>query len=287
VLLGDATKICACFQYFDVVTLIEVIEHLHQHDLYNLVEHVFGQIRPRLVIVTTPNADFNVLFSTMINGQFRHSDHKFEFTRKEFSSWSEQITRNFNYQVEYHGVGDAPLYAQDRQIGPCTQIAIFKRNIIEDRAQLVSSEFSQRLSRCCSHELVQFIDYPYGISKVCQTHEQIRYILDMFRLTAIERARLGDNDDQQCYGTRPLTIARQTLLSHPRLTNLKITTEQLKRIIDSTGYRMFDDDHVILSDDSSIVTNDDYDNNNESSPICSYDSIEFQQQSHPSEECWD
>lgn len=48
--------------------------------------NIFGYIRPLVVAVTTPNADFNVLFSKMGNS-FRHWDHKFEWTREQFEDW--------------------------------------------------------------------------------------------------------------------------------------------------------------------------------------------------------
>ena len=46
---------------------------------------VFGKMKPELVVMTTPNAEFNVLFPGCSG--FRHWDHKFEWTRTEFQSW--------------------------------------------------------------------------------------------------------------------------------------------------------------------------------------------------------
>jgi hypothetical protein len=37
-------------------------------------------MRPKLVVVTTPNAEYNTLFPDF-EGPFRHWDHKFEWTR--------------------------------------------------------------------------------------------------------------------------------------------------------------------------------------------------------------
>lgn len=61
------------------------IEHLHDHVLSRVPFNIFGYIRPKLVIVTTPNAEFNVLFPDF--NRFRHPDHKFEWTRKQFEDW--------------------------------------------------------------------------------------------------------------------------------------------------------------------------------------------------------
>lgn len=48
-------------------------------------EVLLGQLSPKVAIVTTPNADFNVLFPNLEG--FRHWDHKFEWTREEFQEW--------------------------------------------------------------------------------------------------------------------------------------------------------------------------------------------------------
>lgn len=61
------------------------VEHLYPEPLTNLPYNIFGFIRPKVAIVTTPNADFNVLFGKMSG--FRHWDHKFEWTRQEFQDW--------------------------------------------------------------------------------------------------------------------------------------------------------------------------------------------------------
>ena len=254
-ILGDATRTCPCFHHFDVVTLIEVIEHLYLNDLNNLVEHVFGHMRPRLVIVTTPNADFNVLFPTMISGQFRHADHKFEFSRPEFQNWSSQIVQKYMYKVEFHGVGEAPLHEQYRNIGTCTQIAVFHRLDDNHRHLLSSSEFSQRLSQCQQHELLFFIDYPFGITKTNELQDQIRYILNMYRLMAMEKARLGHDEDPNTHDHLWLTIPSDTLLNHPRLKQLNITSKELKSIVETMGYKILDNNRIVLPNDNSHEDN--------------------------------
>ena len=283
--IGDATKICHCFQHFDVVTLIEVIEHLHLSDLENLVKHVFGYIRPRLVIVTTPNADFNVLFPIMTCGQFRHADHKFEFTRQEFQSWAQNIALTYGYLTEFNGVGQAPLNEQHRNIGTCTQIAIFHRQNDTIKTILTSNEFYQRLSYCNNHELISFIDYPYGVKKPTEIHEQIRYILEMYRLMAEDKARHGECDSD----TLPLTISCQTLINHPRLIYLKMTIEELKKIIENVGYKMLDDHQIILSEDPLTCSHNDRhkNENNQYETGSPNEVVESNYQHHQNKECWD
>ena len=41
---------------------------------------VFGRVRPRVAVFTTPNREFNPLFADF-PGPFRHWDHRFEWTR--------------------------------------------------------------------------------------------------------------------------------------------------------------------------------------------------------------
>ena len=61
------------------------VEHLQDAELSLLPKAIFGQIAPWLVLMTTPNVEFNVLFSNLTG--FRHPDHKFEWTRKQFADW--------------------------------------------------------------------------------------------------------------------------------------------------------------------------------------------------------
>ncbi len=61
------------------------IEHLDPDVLEKVPQSVFGVLQPRTVIITTPNADYNVLFPGFTG--FRHYDHRFEWTRKQFRAW--------------------------------------------------------------------------------------------------------------------------------------------------------------------------------------------------------
>lgn len=71
----------------DAVVAIEMIEHMLPHDLDRLVHTVFGFIKPWIVIFTTPNADFNVLFKALEKNGLRRWDHLFEWTREQFHDW--------------------------------------------------------------------------------------------------------------------------------------------------------------------------------------------------------
>jgi len=62
---------------FDAATVVEVIEHLDAPRLAAFERVVFECAKPRTVIVTTPNVEYNVRFETLPAGKFRHKDHRF------------------------------------------------------------------------------------------------------------------------------------------------------------------------------------------------------------------
>ena len=108
-------------QGFDLATVVEVIEHLDVARLRAFERVLFEQAHPKAVLVTTPNAEFNVKFDTLPAGQFRHPDHRFEWTRDEFKTWANTIADRFGYAARFDGIGEA-----DAALGAPTQIAIFE-----------------------------------------------------------------------------------------------------------------------------------------------------------------
>jgi 3' terminal RNA ribose 2'-O-methyltransferase Hen1 len=104
----------------DAAVLMEVIEHLDAERLPALERVVFGFAAPAMVIVTTPNAEYNPYFETLPADAKRHPDHRFEWTRAEFRSWAEQTARAHRYQVGFRPVGPEHPVA-----GPPTQLAVF------------------------------------------------------------------------------------------------------------------------------------------------------------------
>ena len=106
----------------DVATIIEVIEHLDVERLDVFARVVFGDAAPQAVIVTTPNSEYNVHFERLPEGQFRHADHRFEWTRAEFTEWSENICALYGYSASFESIGP-----EHEDTGPPTQMAIFSR----------------------------------------------------------------------------------------------------------------------------------------------------------------
>lgn len=113
-----------CTKGFDLVTCVELIEHLELEEVERFSEVVFGYMAPGAVIVSTPNAEFNPLLPGLRG--FRNYDHKFEWTRAEFQTWAHRVCREHGYSVQFTGVGEAIGHCRD--VGFCTQIAVFRRN---------------------------------------------------------------------------------------------------------------------------------------------------------------
>jgi 3' terminal RNA ribose 2'-O-methyltransferase Hen1 len=106
----------------DAAALVEVIEHLDPDRLPALERVVFGEARPAVVVVTTPNAEYNALFANLRAGAFRHPDHRFEWTRAEFRAWAERLRETYGYSPEFSDVG--PVHAN---LGAPAQMAVFTR----------------------------------------------------------------------------------------------------------------------------------------------------------------
>lgn len=105
---------------FDAATLVEVIEHIEPHRLSALVMSLFADARPNMVVMTTPNREYNVLFETMKENQLRHPDHRFEWSRAEFEGWANKVATEHGYTTEF-----APLGPVDETHGAPSQMVIF------------------------------------------------------------------------------------------------------------------------------------------------------------------
>ncbi len=105
----------------DAVTLLEVIEHVELDRLAALERVIFGTNKPRNIIVTTPNSEYNTLFPTLASGSMRHPDHRFEWSRAEFSAWADRVAAQHGYIVTFEPIGDV-----SEVYGAPTQMATFR-----------------------------------------------------------------------------------------------------------------------------------------------------------------
>ncbi len=107
---------------FDAATVVEVIEHLDPPRLGAFERSVFAYAKPRTVVVTTPNVEYNTLFEGLAVGMLRHRDHRFEWTRAELTDWAVGVAARHGYRVEVAGIGPV-----DAELGQPTQMAVFSR----------------------------------------------------------------------------------------------------------------------------------------------------------------
>jgi 3' terminal RNA ribose 2'-O-methyltransferase Hen1 len=107
---------------FDAASAVEVVEHLDPPRLAAFERVVFDFARPGTVVLTTPNAEYNVRWPALPAGHFRHRDHRFEWTREQLHAWAEGVASRFGYTVRYLPVG-----GDDPEVGPPTQMGIFTR----------------------------------------------------------------------------------------------------------------------------------------------------------------
>jgi hypothetical protein len=85
--------------------VVEVIEHLDPPRLAAFERVLFECAKPKTVVITTPNREYNVKWETLPAGKFRHRDHRFEWSRTEFREWSNRMAARFGYNVRFLPVG--------------------------------------------------------------------------------------------------------------------------------------------------------------------------------------
>ncbi|WP_462320119.1 methyltransferase domain-containing protein [Halochromatium sp.] len=105
---------------FDCALLIETIEHIEPRDLGQVEQAIFARMRPRGVILTTPNAEYNPLLEVPPN-RFRHPDHRFEWDRARFQRWARGVAQRHGYGLRHRDIGGVhPVY------GGASQMALFR-----------------------------------------------------------------------------------------------------------------------------------------------------------------
>jgi 3' terminal RNA ribose 2'-O-methyltransferase Hen1 len=107
---------------FDAATVVEVIEHLDPPRLAAFERSLFEFARPQNVLITTPNAEYNVKFENLSADKLRHRDHRFEWTRAEFQQWAMDVAQRYGYSARFLPIGDL-----DDALGAPTQLGVFTR----------------------------------------------------------------------------------------------------------------------------------------------------------------
>ena len=112
---------------------------MEEDQAYRFGNLVLSSFCPKLLVVSTPNYEYNVILqgsnlSSQEGGdpddktqlqpcKFRNHDHKFEWTREQFNHWARDLATRHNYSVEFSGVGGSGHL----EPGYASQIAIFRR----------------------------------------------------------------------------------------------------------------------------------------------------------------
>jgi 3' terminal RNA ribose 2'-O-methyltransferase Hen1 len=108
---------------YDAAVLMEVVEHLDPDRLPALADAVLGAAAPAIVLVSTPNREYNARYPDLPPGRLRHPDHRFEWSRAEFARWCAGVAGEYGYRVRHEGVGEV-----DPELGTPTQLAVFTRS---------------------------------------------------------------------------------------------------------------------------------------------------------------
>lgn len=104
----------------DIMILCEVIEHIDEFRLPKVMDTILNEYQPNVLIITTPNKEYNNVYD--MEEHFRHSDHRFEWTREEFHHWCLNRSAQYPYELIFDGIGE-----EHEQYGCPTQMCMFVR----------------------------------------------------------------------------------------------------------------------------------------------------------------
>lgn len=220
------TRLAGC----DVVSAIELIEHLHEPELAALPDTIFGFIQPHLAVITTPNREFNTVFK-MDATDMRHWDHKFEWTRAQFGAWCRDVVARYrDYDVTFSGVGVAP--AENGDVGFCTQMAVFRRRSPTSVSGPVSATVGMMGSR--PYELVYDTVYKHRCAETLllgSVDFWTRQIAYGRRQCQLAGESSGGEEEEEGHVTEYSLIELSCLVSIPSIGKLCGSVDRLATIL--------------------------------------------------------
>lgn len=105
----------------EAVVMVEVIEHLAPDRLGKLEQVLFRRLAPAILVITTPNAEFNGLLGVPAK-RWRHPDHHFEWERAKFRTWAEGVARRQGHDFMCSDIAGAhPV------LGGASQMVVFRQ----------------------------------------------------------------------------------------------------------------------------------------------------------------
>ncbi|XP_019484351.1 PREDICTED: small RNA 2'-O-methyltransferase isoform X2 [Hipposideros armiger] len=167
------------------------IEHLDPTDLADFPQVVFGYLSPAMIVISTPNVEFNPLFPAVT---LRDSDHKFEWNRKQFQTWASDVANLYNYSVEFTGVGEPPAGAEN--VGYCTQIGVFRKIGAKATESCLAGQQEEYV-----YKIVYTISYPSlqqkEVRKYALVNEVYRQVQNLRRGYAVSLKILQDDENER------------------------------------------------------------------------------------------
>ncbi|XP_074655410.1 small RNA 2'-O-methyltransferase-like isoform X2 [Tubulanus polymorphus] len=226
---GSVTDYDSALKTVDAATLIELIEHLEPDVLEALPECLFGKLKPKTVVITTPNCEYNVLFENFSG--MRHWDHKFEWTRNQFEEWCQNVAVSYNYAVEYGGIGAPPDDRKD--VGFCSQMAIFTRKndcVIEENEDV--HPYTQIINCYFPHRETNSISIDKKILNEAQ-----------YTLTSLSRAPFLEEDTNGHVHIRLEEMLGQSHQLHKLTDN---STHKLREVLEEAGFSISSDGKNVI-----------------------------------------
>ena len=117
---------------------------MEEDQAFKFGESALGTLCPCILIFLMPNMEYNLILQRTISDrkndsagkefaedvegesglpwEFWNHDHKFEWTREQFSDWALKLASEYGYNVEFSGVGGS-----GEEPGFASQIVVFKR----------------------------------------------------------------------------------------------------------------------------------------------------------------
>lgn len=134
------------FVGIECIVSTEVIEHLTPAIYPFFAPMLLGVYHPEHLLVTTPSYTFNARFTSpdaptsvrkgyrdptkRTDRVFRHSDHKFEWTREEFEEWVDQTAKEWGYEAFQTSIGrstERDPYGRDTELGGASFVVEFRK----------------------------------------------------------------------------------------------------------------------------------------------------------------
>lgn len=252
VLCGSVAEKDDCLLEVDAVTCIELIEHLESEILQQVPSVIFGHIHPQIAVFTTPNSDFNILFPDLKG--FRHWDHKFEWTRQEFSEWCKAVIRQYpDYKYEIKGVGNGPTGSE--HLGCCSQMAIFTN-------QNFHHQHRPSLEQCSSYSLIDKYYYPAKIGNKLSREESIAMSAEYY-IRRYGNCQLKDEDEDT------VMLPLKMILNFTEMRQYECTDKELRALLTNNGWTVLEENEQLVvrfsreTKDGSSDEHSEYDSENE------------------------